>query len=379
MKAFYSLPCLFWACIIIAVGIFSMPTTSSAQVPQMINYQGKLTKANGAPLDTTIQMVFTIYADSNGTTSKWIESQEAVRVEKGIFNVLLGSVNPIPDSVFDGSIRYLGVRIVGDPEITPRKPIVSVPYAYTDGDWTKSGDDIYYSKGSVFIGPTNPNYIQLYVDGSIMCIDTTTFGLVGFGSSTGFGIAGSSKNEVGYWPGTAVAGEGDSCGGDFLSSPGSWNHYCVYAHNNLGATAPGLFVMGYLTVTGTKSSLVETSHGSEPLFAIESPDVEFMTSGSCKLISGETQIVFERLFRESISSDAPVKIILTPRGPVGGILYATNESSSGFTAKLLPIPGLEAYSNNVSFYWAAIGTRKGYEARPNIVVPKEDWKRIERK
>ena len=102
---------------------------SSAQVPQMINYQGKLTKASGAPLDTSISMIFSIYADSAGTTLKWTETQGAVAVEKGIFNVLLGNVNPIPDTVFNGNIRYLGVRVGGDPEITPRKPMVSVPYA----------------------------------------------------------------------------------------------------------------------------------------------------------------------------------------------------------------------------------------------------------
>jgi hypothetical protein len=102
---------------------------SFAQVPQLINYQGKLTKTNGAPLDTTISMIFSIYADSNGTTLKWAETQGGVKVEKGIFSVLLGSVNPIPDTVFNGTLRYLGVKVGGDPEITPRKPMVSVPYA----------------------------------------------------------------------------------------------------------------------------------------------------------------------------------------------------------------------------------------------------------
>ena len=100
---------------------------SSAQVPQLINYQGKLTKPTGAPLDTTIQMVFTIYADSNGVTSLWTETQTAVAVQKGVFNVLLGSVVPVSYSTFDGTTRYLGVKVGGDPEITPRKPMVSVP------------------------------------------------------------------------------------------------------------------------------------------------------------------------------------------------------------------------------------------------------------
>ena len=129
---------------------------SSAQVPQMINYQGKLTNPSGAPVNDTLQMVFTIYNAEVGGTSLWTETQTAVIVEKGVFNVLLGSVNPIPDSVFDGSVRYLGVAVGGDPEITPRKPMVSVPYAYTDGDWTKDGDNIYRLQGNVGIGTASP-------------------------------------------------------------------------------------------------------------------------------------------------------------------------------------------------------------------------------
>jgi hypothetical protein len=117
---------------------------SFAQVPQMINYQGKLTTPAGAPVTDTLQIVFTIYADEAGTTPLWTETQPNVEILKGVFNVLLGSVNPISFSVFDGSTRYLGMQVGGDPEITPRKPMVSVAYAMrvgaggggSDNDWT---------------------------------------------------------------------------------------------------------------------------------------------------------------------------------------------------------------------------------------------------
>ncbi len=152
--------------------ILVLSSYSFAQVPQMINYQGKLTKVSGAPLDTTISMVFSIYADSNGSILKWIETQGSVKVEKGIFNVLLGSSNPIPDTVFNGTLRYFGVKVGGDPEITPRKPMVSVPYAYRvatgagDNDWTINGDIIYHLNGNVGIGTTNPG-VKLDVNGAI--------------------------------------------------------------------------------------------------------------------------------------------------------------------------------------------------------------------
>jgi hypothetical protein len=133
-----ALACTIWC---VPLSVF-LTTLSSAQVPQMINYQGKLTTNAGAPVNDTLQVVFTIYADEAGTAPLWTETQPTVEILKGVFNVLLGSVNSIPYSVFDGSIRYLGVKVGDDPEITPRKPMVSVAYAYKcfegggDLDWT---------------------------------------------------------------------------------------------------------------------------------------------------------------------------------------------------------------------------------------------------
>jgi hypothetical protein len=100
-----------------------------AEVPRLINYQGKLTTPSGALVDAIISMQFSIYADSTTSFALWSETQDSVKVEKGIFNVFLGSLNPISDSVFDGTIRYLGIKVGTDPEMSPRKAMVSVGYA----------------------------------------------------------------------------------------------------------------------------------------------------------------------------------------------------------------------------------------------------------
>jgi hypothetical protein len=146
-----------------------LATLASAQVPRMINYQGKLTTSAGAPVNDTLQMVFSIYADSGGTNLLWTETQPAVIVEKGVFNVLLGSVDSIPYSVFDGSIGYLGVKVGEDPEITPRKKMVSVAYAYRAGEgggWIDAGTVVRLttSTDSVGIGTTTPQ-AKLHVAG----------------------------------------------------------------------------------------------------------------------------------------------------------------------------------------------------------------------
>jgi hypothetical protein len=102
----------------------------TAEVPRTINYQGQLNMAEGEPVDSTILMVFRIYADSVSQDPLWEEIQEAVEVTDGLFNVLLGSVTPISEQVFNGSERYLGLTVGNDDEMQPRRPLVSVVYAY---------------------------------------------------------------------------------------------------------------------------------------------------------------------------------------------------------------------------------------------------------
>lgn len=167
-----------------------LTTLAFAAVPPMINYQGKLTDASGAPVNDTIEIVFSIYADTGGTNLLWTETQGAIVVEKGVFNVLLGSVDSIPYSVFDGSIRYLGVKVGDDPEITPRKPMVSVAYAYTDGDWTIDGDNVYRSQGNVGIGTTTPR-VKLEVCGPI----------ASYGSGFVSNLGGTHFSYNTYWDG----------------------------------------------------------------------------------------------------------------------------------------------------------------------------------
>ncbi len=101
-----------------------------AQVPQLLNYQGVLIDPDsGERLNGTYAMTFSIYAEEAGGTALWTETQNVI-AQNGLFNVLLGSVTDIPFDLFDGSARYLGVKVGDDAEMTPRKQLVSVVYAF---------------------------------------------------------------------------------------------------------------------------------------------------------------------------------------------------------------------------------------------------------
>ena len=149
-----------------------LTATVKAAVPNLIYYQGQLTDDLGAPLDTAINMTFTIYDDSTGDTVWWTETQPGVIVTNGLFSVLLGSAgNPIVDTVFADEFRWLGIQIASDPEITPRTRLVTVPWAYrvatVDGTsgGTISGD--LEVTGSVIGGDVSGGFLvggALYVD-----------------------------------------------------------------------------------------------------------------------------------------------------------------------------------------------------------------------
>ena len=90
----------------------------TANVPSLVNYQGKLTKANGTALDPgPYKLVFNIYDKSEPTEEEkklWGPlTINNVPVVGGFFNVLLGNDdngNSI-QTAFSGSERYLGITV----------------------------------------------------------------------------------------------------------------------------------------------------------------------------------------------------------------------------------------------------------------------------
>ncbi len=131
----------------------AMPLILHADTPQLINFQGKAYDSSGNPLNGTFSIQFTIYDAAEEGTVEWTETQPSVQVSDGIFHVLLGSVNPIADSVFSDTARYLGIKIGSDPEMTPLTQIATVPYAFRTA--SVDGAEGGYLKGSASIGLEN--------------------------------------------------------------------------------------------------------------------------------------------------------------------------------------------------------------------------------
>jgi len=160
-------------CLVIVSWLLVM--VPAGAVPQTINFQGILKDSAGKPINGTVNLTFSIYDSVSGGTARWSEVQNGVTVEAGIYSVQLGSVNPIDYSIFDGSTKYLGVK-VGDEELTPRLPMISVPYAFrseTTNYATLSGtaSSAAYVKGQVSAEASGNDY-ALFVNGGKIGIKT---------------------------------------------------------------------------------------------------------------------------------------------------------------------------------------------------------------
>jgi hypothetical protein len=264
-----------WISIIVGLSMLLLSTAALADVPGLINYQGTLMDEHGVALDTTVSMTFSIYADSTGVTTVWTEIQPSVLVSHGMFNILLGSMNALSDTVFSAPSRWLGVQVGVDPELEPRQRIVSVGYAFwaaeaetadyvrsgggggDDGDWTISGEDMYSAVlGNVGIGTDNPLYkLHVYHSGSgnYGYMGSSNYGVRGY-SSSGSAVYGShSSGNYGYMGSSnyGVYGQGSSSASAVYGSHSSGNYgylgsngYGVFAYSGNGYGVHGYHSSG---------------------------------------------------------------------------------------------------------------------------------------
>ncbi|OGC75282.1 MAG: hypothetical protein A2145_05425 [candidate division Zixibacteria bacterium RBG_16_40_9] len=149
--------------------------TALAGVPQLINFQGQLKNNSGSPLvNDTLAVEFKIYDAAVSGNIKWSEIDTVITDANGLFTILLGKKTPVPDSVFNDSLRWLGIKVGSDPEISPRSQLSSVGYSYVSSQWTSAGQDLFRLNGNVGIGTSNPS-AKLDVGGTLLVNPTNQF------------------------------------------------------------------------------------------------------------------------------------------------------------------------------------------------------------
>src|SRR5262245_49705580 len=109
-----------------AIAALGYSAASDAGVPGSLTEQGRLLDAQNNPVSGGVQFVFSIYQGATGGSPIWTETQ-TITLDSGYFSARLGDVTAIGANVFDGTVRYLGIKVATDAEMSPRQPIVSVP------------------------------------------------------------------------------------------------------------------------------------------------------------------------------------------------------------------------------------------------------------
>jgi hypothetical protein len=104
------------------------PVSGWAQVPPMLPVQGTLYDVDGAPVDGTLSVTFTLYADVGRSVPLWTETRNTV-FTRGSFAVYLGDLSALNMAIFQGRAdAFIGIRIGGDTEIGPFR-VATAAYA----------------------------------------------------------------------------------------------------------------------------------------------------------------------------------------------------------------------------------------------------------
>jgi hypothetical protein len=250
-----------------------------------LNFQGELTdngSGNAIP-DGSYNMRFAIYDAATGGNKKWplsnaYESQTGVAVSGGLFNVQLGTIDPITPGVFaGGGDRYLQIWVCTSAgsgcttyDDLGRLPISSAAYAQN------------LAAGSSIEGSSN-SLLSLYgsdTSGSVLTVNSTATtgnaaavygssasgsgaGLSGYNSANGYGVYGSSTSGYGVYGTSAnTAVNGFSTGTSGI----------VYGVKGRSASPDGAGIAGFnVAIDGDAAGVYgrsDSSYGGKGVYGI---------------------------------------------------------------------------------------------------------------
>ena len=234
---------------------------ASAQVPEVLNYQGTLADAVGRPSTGQFEMTFRLYDALSGGTLLWEEAQRnPVDVDEGNFSVVLGEVQRIGLN-FDSPL-FLGIEIDGTGELVPRTQLTAVAYSL---------HALSVAEGALQAGSN----VTIVPDQGALVISAAVSG----GGVTGLG---GINNAATGNASTVAGGEDNTAGGDFSTIAGGRDNEASgrksFVGGGEGNTASGI---GATIVGGTSNTAT----------AIEA----FIGSGSTNIATGVCSFIGDGL------------------------------------------------------------------------------------
>jgi hypothetical protein len=112
---------------LLAVGLGVCSTVTNAAE---ISYQGYLEEMSGQPVNGSVRLEFGLHSSSEpGSPVLWSEMHERVRVQRGVFDVVLGAMNPLDLETLSRDPLWLETAVNGS-ALSPLRKLRAVPRAY---------------------------------------------------------------------------------------------------------------------------------------------------------------------------------------------------------------------------------------------------------
>jgi hypothetical protein len=121
----------------------------AAIINDVVQVQGRLTDASGAPINGPVTVTAAIYDASAGGTARCTDS-DTVAVTNGLFTMAMDFCTAAD---FNGDALWLGIKVGSDLEMTPRQEIFAVPYAWglRPGAIVRGADSYVFVPGNALV------------------------------------------------------------------------------------------------------------------------------------------------------------------------------------------------------------------------------------
>lgn len=146
--------------VLFLTAFMAISSLAFAEIPKILNYQGRLTDASGNAINGTKAVTFRLYNVETGGTPLWSEDHTVV-AQKGVFSVLLGSTSASPLNLAFDEPYYIEIVVEGT-EMTPRMPLAVAAYAMRAETTTVLDEDDMSSNSDQY--PPSQQSVKNYVD-----------------------------------------------------------------------------------------------------------------------------------------------------------------------------------------------------------------------
>jgi hypothetical protein len=113
---------------LLSVAAFGVQLEAAAQIPQMIAYQGFLSKDTGA-VTATLPASFTLWDAQSGGNQVWNQQSQSVQVQDGYYSVMLNFSQNWQNGNANFSKQYWLEVLIDNQTLTPRLQLAASPYA----------------------------------------------------------------------------------------------------------------------------------------------------------------------------------------------------------------------------------------------------------